>query len=147
MTMTSAKALCAIAMLCVGTAFAAEEPLFSARSKAQGAPFDLTVTETSRLPAKSYLQVPGFHDRTAAGARWLMCAYTALAIERQFSYWVVAYPEEGSDRLVVGFTNNEAADAKELLGADYRPGHVLGDDGPSPVRVWVRFCGMDRPAE
>ena len=77
--------------------------LYTVSSKAQGAPFDLVVTETKREPNKSFISVPGFHNRTAPGARWLMCAYTDLAIKRGFLNWVVVYPPESSEVLVVAF--------------------------------------------
>lgn len=69
-----------------------QSALYTVSSKAQGAPFDLVVTETKREPNKSFLPVPGFHKRTAPSARWLTCAYTDLALKRGFSYWVVVYP-------------------------------------------------------
>ena len=106
--------------------------LYSVSSKAQGAPFDLVVTEVKREPNKSYLSVPGFHNRTAPGARWLMCAYTDLAVKRGFSHWFVSYPPDNSEVLVVGLTNSPSASAKEVLGKDYSPEHTLGHE-PMPV--------------
>lgn len=115
--------------------------LFSASSRAQGAPFDLVVTETQRFPEKSYLTVPGFHDRTASGARWLMCAYTALAVERGFSHWYVVYPPEGSSRLVVALSNSSEASPSQLLGSDYVKELGMGD-GMIPVEKMASFCGI-----
>lgn len=111
-------------LLCSHPAFA-QQPLYTVSSKAQGATFDLVVTEVKREPHKSYLSVPGFHDRTAAGARWLMCAYTDLAVKRGFSHWVVVYPAGKEEILVVGFSNSPDTSLKEVLGDDFTE-HVLG---------------------
>ena len=115
----------------------------SASSKAQGAPFDLLVAETERAPTKSYLSVPGFHERTAPGARWLMCAYTALAVERGFSYWYVVYPAPTSSRVVVGLSNLANASPAEVLGPDYVKEHAVGE-GMMPVERMATFCGIKR---
>ena len=131
---TACVALCTVAL-------AQEKPPFVASSKAQGAPFDLVATETDRFPTKSYLEVPGFHDRTAPGARWLMCAYTALAIQRGFSHWSVVYPAQGSARIVVGLSNSLMASPSELLGEDYAKDRLVGE-GMMPVQKMATFCGI-----
>lgn len=118
-------------------------PLFKASSKEQGASFDLVATESQRFPTKSYIEVPGFHERTAQGARWLMCAYTALAVERGFQYWFVVYPPEGSNRLVVGFTNSGSAHASKVLGSDYVKERAIGEQA-MPVDKMAGFCGIRR---
>jgi len=125
------------------SAVAQSTRLFSASSKAQGALFDLQVSETDRLPTKSYLSVPGFHDRTAPGARWLMCAYTALAVQREFSYWYVAYPAANSNRVVVAFSNSANSSPAELLGPDYEKELAIGE-GMMPVERMSTFCGIKR---
>lgn len=119
----------------------AAEPLYSVRSKDQGAPFDLEVTEVKREPLKSHLLVPGFHRRSAPGSRWLMCVYTDLAIKRGFKYWSVVYPEEASETLVVGFFQAETDDIAKTLGNDYVASRVMPDK-PASVEVFARFCGM-----
>jgi hypothetical protein len=121
-------------------AHAQNQPSFKAISKAQGAPFDLTATETARLPTKSYLDVPGFHERSAPGTRWLMCVYSALAAERSFTHWFAVYPANNSTRVVVGFTNSGNAKPKDILGTDYVQKNVLGDS-PMPVTKMADFCG------
>ena len=121
----------------------AEPSLYTASSKAQGAPFDLVVTEIKREPYKSYLSVPGFHKRTAPGARWLMCVYTDLAIKRGFSHWFVTYPPNDSDVLVVGLTNLPNATANEVLGKVYRAELTLSSQ-PMPVEKVFPMCGMRR---
>jgi len=59
---------------------------YTADARAQGAPFDVTVTETKREATHSFLRIPGFSARTASESRWMMCAYTDLAIKRGFTY-------------------------------------------------------------
>lgn len=121
----------------------ADTALYSVSSKAQGAPFDLVVTEIKREPTKSYLSAPGFHNRTASGARWLMCAYTDLAVKRGFSHWVVSYPPDNSEVLVVGLTNSPSASAKEVLGKDCSTEHTLGNE-PMSIEKLFPLCGMRR---
>lgn len=128
--------------VCSGAALS-QTSLYTVSSKAQGAPFDLVVTEIKRDPQRSYLQVPGFHTRTAPGARWLMCAYTDLSIKRGFSHWAVMYPEEKKDVLVVGFSNSASTSPKELFGPEFDKERVLGDD-MMPVAKLLAFCGMKR---
>jgi hypothetical protein len=121
----------------------AQFSFYTVSSKAQGAPFDLVVTETKREPSKSFLSVPGFHKRTAPGARWLMCAYTNLAVKRGFSHWVVVYPAENSEVLVVGFSNSPNASVKELLGKDFNKERTLGES-VMPVEKLFPMCGIRR---
>ena len=132
-----------LATAALGAAHAQSGPLFTASSKAQGASFDLMATETERLPGKSYLQVPGFHERTAAGARWLMCAYTALAVERGFSHWFVLYPPQYSTRLVVGLTNEADASPEQVLGSDFSKERLVGGKA-MPVERMTAFCNAKR---
>lgn len=120
-----------------------QSALYTVSSKAQGAPFDLVVTEIKREPSKSFLSVPDFHKRTAPGARWLMCAYTDLALKRGFSHWFVVYPPENNDVLVVGFSNSPNASPKELLGNDFNKERVLGETF-IPVEKFTPMCGMRR---
>jgi hypothetical protein len=123
----------------------AQSSLYTVSSKAQGATFDLVVTETKREPTKSFLSVPGFHERTAPGSRWLMCAYTDLAVKRGFSHWVVIYPPEDNEVLVIGFSNSPNASVEELLGEDFNKERALGS-GESfvPVERFFPMCGMRR---
>ena len=118
-------------------------PLFSASSKAQGAPFDLVAVETERHPTKSYLAVDGFHERTAPGSRWLMCAYAALAMQRGFSNYFVVYPAQGSIRVVVAAANSPDASPSALLGLDFAKENALGD-AMMPVQKMAAFCGFKR---
>jgi hypothetical protein len=120
-----------------------QSALYTVSSKAQGAPFDLIVTEIKREPSKSFLSVPGFHNRTAPGARWLMCAYTDLAVKRGFSHWVVVYPPVNNEVLVLGLSNSPSASIKELLGNDFNKERVLGEK-VMPVEKLFPMCGIRR---
>lgn len=117
--------------------------LYTASSKAQGAPFDISVTETEREEARSLLLIPGFHTRTAPASRWLMCAYTDLTMKRGFTHWTVMYPAEGSEVVVIGFSNSPNASPKDLLGPEYVTERVVGKD-MTPVESLIRFCGLRR---
>ena len=119
----------------------AEPPLYSVSSKAHGTQFDLVVTEIQREPNKSYLSVPGFHKRPAQGSRWLMCAYTDLAIKRGFSYWSVMYPTPDNETLVVAFTNSSEALPKDLFDAEFDKDRNIG---VGQVDKFVVICGMKR---
>lgn len=141
MDMHRVTALAGILAMLYGAISAAEEPTFRASSRAQGADFDLTVTEIKREPYKSYLRVPGFHERTAAGSRWLMCAYTDLAISRGYSHWTVMYPAEGEDLVIVALAQTRLSTAKSLLGSDYDESRVLGKE-LTPVDNFRAFCGL-----
>ena len=142
MQIISARFLVACTLL-LARPVLAQPSLYTVSSKAQGAPFDLVVTETKRELSKSFLSVPGFHNRTAPGARWLMCAYTDLAVKREFSHWAVVYPPENSEVLVVGFSNSPNASVKDLLGADFNKERSLGES-VVPVEKLFPMCGMRR---
>jgi hypothetical protein len=138
-----ARIFVALVAMSVALYLAAAPALFVASSKAQGAPFDLEVTETHRFPSKSYLNVPGFLERTAAGSRWLMCAYTALAVQRGFSHFTVVYPPPGGIRIVVAFSNSPSVSPPQLLGTDYVKEWALGDR-MMPVEKMAPLCGKPR---
>jgi hypothetical protein len=128
---------------CAGSANAATPEVRPSATEmaGQGTPFRLAVTETERLPTKSYLNVPGFHDRSAPGSRSLMCFYTALAIEREFAYWFVVYPGQESNRVVVAFSNAANDSPEKLLGEDYIKALALGND-MMPVAKMAALCGF-----
>jgi hypothetical protein len=105
-------------LLAASSSIASEE-LYFARSREEGAAFDLTIQETTRLPQKSIVTVPGFHDRTGPGSRWLMCQYNELARHRGFKYWAVVYPTSPVESFPVAFYQSEDADVAKILGTDY----------------------------
>jgi hypothetical protein len=131
-----------LALACIlECASAQDQDVAPTRLIEQGTPLKLLVTETDRLPNKSYLNVPGFHERTAVGSRSLMCFYTALAIEREFAYWAVVYPAEGSNRVVVAFSNSPTDSPEKLLGSDYVKALAIGND-MMPVGRMSALCGF-----
>ena len=132
-----------VAMAMCGMPGAAQDALFSANSKARGAPFEISISETQREATKSVLSVPGFHARSAPASRWLMCGFTELAIQRGFEFWSVMYPAEGSELLILGLSNSSKALPKDLMGDDYVAERVLGN-GMVPVEKFVKFCGLRR---
>lgn len=133
-----------IAAIISSTDVYAADPLYSVSAKDHGMPFDLVVTETKREPFKSFLSVPGFHKRPAAGSRWLMCAYTDLAIKRGFTHWTAVYPDESSDIIVVGFFQSENADVPGTLGSDFVASRAMPPKPASAEVMATRLCGMRR---
>jgi hypothetical protein len=133
-----------VILVCGGYALA-KDALYVIRSKDQGVTgFDMTVTEIRREPNKSFLSVPGFHERSSAASRWLMCAYTDLAVKRGFKYWSVIYPEKGSEVLIVGFPQSENEDLKKTLGSEFSGTRVIPEK-PAPVEMLKRqLCGSLR---
>lgn len=107
-------------------ALAQSQPTYKASSKAEGTPFDMVVTETERFETKSYLDVTGFHQRSAPGARWMMCAFRAVAFERGFSHWLAVYPTQTSTRIIIGFATSDKARPEDLLGTDFVRERLLG---------------------
>lgn len=135
--MRSKHLIAAILLFLVAGAEA--ETLYRVSSTEMGiAQFDFTVTELSRKPKSSILEIPGFHDRSAAASRWMMCAYTDLAIKRGFSYWASIYPEPGSDRVLLVFPASEQPDDPAFEGMEIQPDELL----VTAVGVFARFCGI-----
>jgi len=101
------------------------------------------VREIKRESRKSELYVPGFHDRSAAGSRWLMWAYTDLTRQRGFEYFIVVYPPEGSDKLIIGFPKSETEKIEKTLGPEFA-GDSLFPKRPTSIEPLMRMCGMSR---
>ena len=129
----------ALTFICVAQA---EEGLYSVSSRGMGiTQFDFTITEIKREPKISTLKIPGFHDRSAGASRWMMCAYTDLAINRGFKFWAALYPEEPSDVVLLALFNSETEDLTKLLGAKFSKETAV----VSPVATFVALCGMAVP--
>ncbi len=143
LTISRSVLLCIAVTFCWWQAACSQPTHYSVSSKAQGASFDLVVTEVKREPNKSFISVPGFHNRTAPGARWLMCAYTDLAIHRGFSQWAVVYPPPESEVLIVAFSNSASASVQDSLKSDFVKERMLGENF-MPVEKLVAMCGMRR---
>ncbi len=98
----------------------AQYKYYQFNSKAMGFPsLDYSATEIKRTEKTSTLLIPGFHARTAPGARWMMCAYNELAKKRGFQYWVVAYPEGPSQEVLVGFAASPDENITVTLGSAF----------------------------
>ena len=122
----------------------AADSLHVARSKDYGAPFDLVLSEIKREPRTSTLSVPGFHNRTAAGSRWLMCMYNELAIKRGFNYWTVIYPLEPVDVFPIAFYQSESEDVAKLFGEAFIAARAF-PPRPTTVAMWnEKVCRRGR---
>ena len=120
----------------------AQEVLYHKRSIDMGfKDFDLTVTETKRAARTSVLHVPGFQKRSAAASRWLMCVYTDLAIQRGFKFWVVVYPEQAGEDLLVGFPQSQDEKCSETLGKEFAS-RLVFPNAPASVETFIAMCGM-----
>lgn len=117
--------------------------LYMANSKMQGAPFDISVTETKRETMRSLLLIPGFHARTASETRWLMCAYTDLTMKRGFTHWTVMYPTRDSNILIIGFSNSSNTSPKDLIGPEFVDEQIMSKDMIS-IENFISFCGLSR---
>lgn len=99
-------------------------------------PLDYTATEISRTERKSILRIPGFHARSAAASRWMMCVYTELAKKRKFQFWAVVYPDPPSEDVLVGFPASLDENIVETLGPEFG-----GEKAPTTMPVekmtWV----------
>jgi len=98
---------------------------------------DYTVTEIKRTDRLSVLRIPGFHKRSAAASRWMMCVYTDLAQKRGFQYWAVVYPELPGEDIIVGFPHFQKEDIARTLGPEFGSSNALST---MPVQKMVLFC-------
>ena len=116
------------------------EELFRARSRDAGyKSFDLTATEVKRGDRTSVLRVPGFHSRTGAASRWLMCVYTDLAVQRGFKFWTVVYPQPPSEDLIVGFPRTQDEKVATTLGKEFDSKYLLPT---APVEKLSVLCAQ-----
>jgi len=128
-----------LASLFTAFANAAADDLYRVSSNEMGiSQFDFTVTEVERKPKASVLEIPGFHDRSAPASRWMMCAYTDLAVKRGFSYWASVYPKLGNNQVILVFPSSERSDDPvfETMNVAEDDRHI------SAVAVFARFCGI-----
>jgi TPR repeat protein len=117
----------------------AEEDLYSASSPGMGSTQpDFTITEIKREQRISTLKIPGFRNRSAGASRWMMCAYTDLAIKRGFKYWAALYPRDSSDIIQLGFLNSKDEEIKTVLGSQFTGDGVI----VSAVGDFAAFCGI-----
>lgn len=117
----------------------AEESPHSVSSRSMGIiQFDFTISEIKREPRISILKIPGFHERSAGASRWMMCAYTDLAVKRGFKFWAALYPDNSSDEVQLGFPDSANEELAKTLGPKFAGDSVV----ISAVATFSRMCGM-----
>jgi hypothetical protein len=138
---TSRIFVAAVCALVVASAWAGDYLTF--RSSDDGAPFSLELRETRRDGPVSWVNVPGFHTRTAAGSRWLMCKYNELAKRCGFEYWTVIYPAEPKETFAIALHHSPHDDIAKLLGSEYVADKAFPPKGKSmSVAGWEEaLCG------
>lgn len=123
-----------------GIASAADSALFRANSKELGYnAIDLDVKEISRTERTSTLTIRGFHTRTAFGSRWLMCSYTALAMQRGFTLWAAYYPLPSEDNLLLFFPTSESDELTSLAGQQLDKVRLIRSPAHSQM---LAFCSQ-----
>lgn len=123
-----------------GLSHAEETLLFHANSKELGYDsIDIDITEISRGERTSMLKIRGFHGRSAFGSRWLMCAYTNLAMKRNFKNWAAYYPKQPDENLLLIFPDNENEDLSKLVSQELDKTRLV----PSPpLNKMLAFCSQ-----
>lgn len=141
----AAALLILLAVGVIGSVSTAARPqdLYAASGRALSVPYELDLTEVERDDTRSYVTVAGFHERSAPGARWLMCRYAEIAQARGFSYWNAVYPAAGSELLVLGFSNDATASARQVFGSRYDIQRLLAEQ-MAPVDRFATLCGFRR---
>lgn len=115
-------------------------PLFHANSKELGYDtIDIDITEISRGERTSMLNIHGFHGRSALGSRWLMCSYTALAMQRNFKSWTAYYPVKPDENLLLIFPDNENDDLSKLASQELDKARLIPS---APLNKLVAFCSQ-----
>ena len=131
-----------LAGICAFVAIAAfaDETLYRVNSKDVGIDeIDLTISEVRREGQISVLQVPGYAKLSALEARFSMCAFTDIAIQRGFEVWIV--PASSTEDVVrIGFLKSNKDDAAKLLGKDFVEEGVLRAE----VEIINRMCNIPR---
>jgi len=85
------------------------------------------------------LKIRGFNSRSAFGSRWLMCAYTNLAMERNFNLWTAYYPTSPDENLLLIFHNNENEDVSKLAGQELDKNRLVPS---APLNKMLAFCSQ-----
>jgi len=99
---------------------------------------DLTISEVRRNGPVSVLRIPRYDNRTSVESRFAMCAFTDIAIQRDYAVWVVSNAKVVDDLVRVGFLKSESDDAVKLLGKEFG-----GDDAlRTSVETINRLCGI-----
>jgi hypothetical protein len=125
--------------LCVALPTEALAQLYRVRSTEMGIQaFDITVTEVKREERTSLLSIPGYHKRSAAASRWMMCAYTDLALHRGFKFWAVVAPKPPDENVLLGFPQAEGENIAQTLGPRFAGDSAL----ISSTETFAAFCGI-----
>lgn len=126
-------------LLLVTSLSASASELLTISSKTKGiTAFDIEVKEVSRKNNSSVLNIANFQDRSAAASRWMMCAYTEIAIKRGFNYWAALYNESSGDEVIVVFPSSDSLDDPAFK--EVNVGNFSSE--AMPVEVFKKFCGL-----
>lgn len=90
--------------------------LFRAEARDDGMPFDLHIEEIASDGEATLLRVPGVHARSAEQARWLMCKYADLAVQRGVHGWSLRYPDPDQDLVALEPVSVDAAVTEAAQG-------------------------------
>ena len=124
--------------ICCGVSNAADVQLFHANSKELGYDaIDIDVTEIARKERTSTLHIRGFQSRSAFGSRWLICAYTSLALQRGFKSWKAYYPLPPDENLLLIFPASETDDLSTLSGQQLDKARLVPS---APFDKMLAFC-------
>ena len=140
---TALAALLAAGLVGGASTAAGPRDFYSASGRALTVPYELELNEVQRDASRSVVEVAGFHERSAPGARWLICRYAELAQQRGFSHWNALYPEPGRETLVIGFSNDASATPEDLFGPGHARERVLAER-MAPVDRYATLCGFRR---
>lgn len=143
MTAISTITIRLLAVLCGALAigaFAAEK-LYRVNSKDVGwTDIDLTISEVRREARISVLRIPNYERRSAAEARFAMCAFTDIAIQRGFDVWIVSDGSITDNIVRVGFLKSNNEDPAKVLGREFAGAEALRTE----VAVINKMCGIRR---
>ena len=137
--MGARKLFMILVLLSVALPTAARAELYRVRSTEMGIrAFDVTVIELKREERTSLLSIPGYHNRSAAASRWMMCAYTDLALKRGFKFWAAVASDPPDDSVLLGFPQSAGEDIAQTLGPRFA--------GDSPLtgstETFAALCGI-----
>jgi hypothetical protein len=119
----------------------ADEAPYRVNSKDAGwDTIDLTISEIRRDGRISVLRIPHYSKRSAVESRFVMCAFTDIAIQRGFEAWVISDASVTDDLVRVGFLKSNREDVTKLLGKGFVGDNVLRGE----VQVINRMCGIER---
>jgi hypothetical protein len=133
--------LCAYVLLAASAVAHSAGPtaLAEFRSQATGAPFNLVLKETERLPRISVFTISA-PVADQAQALFLLCSLSGHVISRGYSHLAVIEPPKGEATYVVGMFDSESESLLSVFG----PGRDLSralSSRPGPVAKLDPLCG------